>query len=91
MMKNMNEIGKLYQTHIGKTERPLAITVICILGFIGAGLSIPKVFSDIAKQIGNWFPHYSGSITAISLFCMIGLWFTKKWAIYAYICLVPFN
>lgn len=87
----MNEIGIVNQTHIGKTERPLAITVICILGFIGAGLSIPMVFSDIARQIGNWFPPYSGSIAAISLVCMIGLWFTKKWAIYAYTCLVTVN
>ncbi len=87
----MNQIGTLNQTHEGKIERPIAITVICILGFVGAALSIPMVFTDIAKQIGSWFPPYSGSIAAISLVCMIGLWFTKKWAIYAYICLVMFN
>jgi len=78
----MNQIGTLYQTHDDKIERPIAITVICIIGFIGAALSIPMVFSDIAKQIGNWFPSYSGSVAAISLVCMIGLWFTKKWAAY---------
>jgi len=87
----MNQIGTLNQTHDGKIERPIAITVICILGFIGAALSITMVFSDIARQIGNWFPPYSGSIAAISLVCMIGLWFTKKWAIYTYICLVVLN
>ncbi len=87
----MNQIGTLNQTHDGKIERPIAITVICILGFIGAALSIPMVFSDIARQIGDWFPPYSGSIAAISLVCMIGLWFTKKWAIYTYICLVVLN
>ena len=31
------------------SERPVAITIICILGFIGAALTIPLIFSDIAK------------------------------------------
>jgi len=87
----MNQIETLNQAHKDNIERPIAITVICILGFVGAALSIPMVFSDIAGQIGDWFPPYSGSIAAISLVCMIGLWFTKKWAIYAYICLVVLN
>jgi len=87
----MNQIVTLNQTHDDKIERPIAITVICIIGFIGAALSIPMVFSDIAMQIGNWFPSYSGSVAAISLVCMIGLWFTKKWAVYTYIFLVVFN
>jgi hypothetical protein len=87
----MNQVRSLNQAHEGKVERPIAITVICILGFVGAALSIPMVFSDIARQIGNWFTPYSASVAAISLICMIGLWFTKKWAIYAYICLVVLN
>jgi hypothetical protein len=87
----MNQVGSLNQAHEGNIERPTAITIICILGFVGAALSIPMAFSDIARQIGNWFPPYSGSVAAISLICMIGLWFTKKWAIYAYICLVVLN
>jgi len=87
----MDQIGILNQTNEDNIERPIAITVICILGFGGAVLSIPMVFSDIARQIGFWFPPYSGSIAAISLICMIGLWFTKKWAIYAYLSLVLLN
>lgn len=87
----MDQIGTLNQVHKDNIERPIAITVICILGFVGAALSIPMVFSDIARQIGDWFPPYSGSIAAISLTCMIGLWFTKKWAIYTYTCLVVLN
>ncbi|MEQ9305679.1 MAG: hypothetical protein RJQ14_17330 [Marinoscillum sp.] len=87
----MKEIGILNQTHDGKIERPIAITVICILGFIGAGLSIPMVLSDIARQIGDWFPPYSGTVGAISLICMIGLWFTKKWVMYAYTSLIVLN
>lgn len=87
----MTQIEISNQLSDGKIERPLAVTIICILGFLGTALSIPMVFSDIAKQIGDWFPPYSGAIAAISFFCMIGLWLTKKWAMYAYTSLVVVN
>ena len=38
------------------TARPVAITVICILGFIGAALAIPLIFSAAAREIGAWYP-----------------------------------
>ena len=72
-------------------KRPIAITIICIMGFVGAALTIPMLFSEIALQIGTWFPPYSVFITAISLVCMIGLWFTKRWAAYVYFGLVVVN
>ena len=72
-------------------ERPLAITIICIVGFIGAALSVPMIFSDIALQIGNWFPPYSGFVAAISFICMLGLWNTRRWAAHAYTALVIVN
>ena len=34
-------------------KRPTAITVICVIGFIGAAVTIPMIFSDIAGQIGS--------------------------------------
>jgi len=70
-----------------QSHRPFAITVICFLGFIGSALTIPMIFSKIAMNFGSWFPAFSGATAAVSLICMIGLWFTRKWAIYAYIVL----
>ena len=87
----MSEIGSLDPIHNGKIERPIAITIICVLGFVGAGLSVPMVLSDVARQIGSWFLPYSGSVVAACLACMIGLWFIKRWAIYSYVCLVVLN
>jgi hypothetical protein len=34
------------------STRPIAITVICILGFIGALVTLPLIFSDLARSIG---------------------------------------
>ena len=49
------------------TARPVAITVICILGFIGAALAIPLIFSATARGIGAWYPPYLGLTTLIGL------------------------
>ena len=72
-------------------QRPTAITVICILGFIGAALSIPLIFSSTAAGIGSWYPPYLGFSAVVGLICMIGLWKMKKWAVFAYTALVVIN
>lgn len=89
----MNDSEILDQPNGGtpKKERPVAITVICILGFIGAALTIPLIFSGIAKQIGSWYPPYLGLSSIIGLACMLGLWKMKKWAAYTYTGFVALN
>jgi len=72
-------------------KRPIAITVICILGFIGATFTIPLVFSDIARQIGSWYPPYLGFSAILGFICMVGLWQMKKWAAYTYTAFVALN
>jgi hypothetical protein len=73
------------------SPRPTAITVICILGFIGAAISIPVIFSDIARAIGPWYPPYLGFSALAGLICMVGLWKMRKWSVFAYTALVVLN
>ncbi|MDP2687978.1 MAG: hypothetical protein Q8O62_12195 [Aequorivita sp.] len=72
-------------------KRPIAITIICILGFIGAIFTIPLIFSDKASIIGSWYPPYLGFSAIVGLICMIGLWQMKKWAAYLYTGFVGLN
>jgi hypothetical protein len=72
-------------------QRPAAITVICILGFIGAALTIPLIFSSVASAIGAWYPPYLGLSAIIGLVCMIGLWQMRKWAVYLYTAFCVLN
>jgi hypothetical protein len=65
-------------------KRPVAITVICILGFIGAALSIPLIFSSTASNIASWYPPLLGLSAVVGLISMIGLWKMKKWAVFLY-------
>jgi glycerol-3-phosphate acyltransferase PlsY len=65
-------------------QRPAVIAVICILGFISTAFRIPLIFSDIAAQVGNWYPPYLVFSGLVGLACFAGLWMMKKWAVYAY-------
>jgi len=70
--------------NIMTNKRPKIITAICVIGFVGALATVPLVFSDIAKQIGPWYPPYLAFSAVVGLVCMIGLWMMKKWSIIAY-------
>jgi len=87
----MNEIGTLNHPNNERLQRPTVITIICIMGFIGTALSIPMVFSEIASQIGPWFGPYAGTVALANVVCMVGLWQTKKWGLYAYTMLIILN
>ena len=87
----MNQLGVLNQPNNEVLRRPMAITVICVIGFVGVGLTVPLVFSEMAKQIGAWFGPYAGFVAITNLICMIGLWRTKLWGLYTYIALVLVN
>jgi hypothetical protein len=86
----MEQQGILDQSTENK-HRPIAITVICVIGFIGAVFTIPMIFSPITRQIGNWYPPCLGLSALIGLICMIGLWKMKKWAAYTYTAFVVIN
>ena len=88
---SQEEILDDVQNQPEKGKRPVAITVICVLGFIGAALTIPLIFSDLARRVGDWYPPYLGFSAVLGLICMIGLWQMKKWAVYVYTGMVVLN
>ena len=74
-----------------RNQRPTAITVICVIGFIGAAVCIPLIFSEAAADIGDWYPPYLAFSSIIGFACMVGFWQMKKWATYTYAALVGIN
>jgi len=63
------------------TNRPTAITIICIIGFVGVIFSVLAFFSPIMSQLGElypWYPPYLGVSIVIGLICMVGLWMMKN-------------
>ncbi|NCT55976.1 hypothetical protein GW755_03990 [bacterium] len=65
-------------------SRPISITIICILGFLGILPSVFLVFSEAAKSIGSWYPPYLGLSIVFGLISFTGMWLMKKWGAYLY-------
>lgn len=74
-----------------KAKRPTSITVICVIGFLGALVAVSSIFSPASQQIGSWYAPYLGFSTVVGFVCMVGLWRMKKWAAYAYTGFAAFN
>jgi hypothetical protein len=60
-------------------EKPLAVTAVCIIGLINASQMINLIISPLAKQLGEVYPAYFTVSAIISLICIAGLWFLKRW------------
>jgi len=73
------------------TNRPIAITIICIIGFIGAALTLPAFFMEVMHSLPPWYPYLLGVSAVIGLACMIGLWMMRKWAVYTYTAFAAIN
>ena len=76
---------------VAPLERPTAITVICIIGFIGAGFTVPLLFLPTTWRIAPWYTPYLGVAAGIGLVCMLGLWRLKRWAVVAYTAFATIN
>ena len=71
--------------------RPTAITIICVIGFIGALVAVPVAFTDAARSIGTWYPPYLAISAGIGFCCMMGLWQMRRWAVFAYLAFCMLN
>jgi hypothetical protein len=65
-------------------KRPLAITIICCIGFIGGLTAIPMAFSPQAQAIGHLYPLFLLLSAVIGLICFGGLWMMRRWSVIAY-------
>jgi hypothetical protein len=67
-------------------ERPTIITVICIIGFIGAGFSLVllAMWDTLARKIGPWYPPFLLAAAAVGMVCFLGMWRMRKWSVLLY-------
>jgi hypothetical protein len=65
-------------------SRPVPVTIICVIGFLGVLVVIPLIFSAAARSIGAWFPAALAFNTVASFVSMVGLWQMRKWSVYLY-------
>ena len=53
--------------------------------------TIPLIFTDIARQIGAWYPPYLAFSAVIGAICMFGFWKMRRWAVFTYTALCVIN
>lgn len=72
-----------------KIKRPLALTVLCIIGFINNGLLVFGVFAVPGLQLlGIGVLSLVFSLGVLGLAAFFGLWKMRKWGLYVYIVTV---
>lgn len=73
-------------------KRPVIITIICILGFIGVAVVGGALVSEeqrteLLKQYGPAFVYTTGALTAFGAAGLAGLWMMRRWGAYIYIAM----
>lgn len=65
-------------------RRTAVVTVLCVVGFVGAALSVPGIFSGYARAVGDWYPVFLGWAVMSSLACIAGMWQMYRLGVYFY-------
>lgn len=66
-------------------KRPVALTIVCILGFTWILVTFPSVFSPDIKKLGVLMPAIYGLIVAATFISFIGVWHMKRWGAELYV------
>ena len=72
-------------------QRPVLITVACLVGCLGAAASLPVIFSDFAMAVGAWYAPYLAASVLVSTVCLAGLWKMRRWGAYLYVMVAVTN
>lgn len=71
------------------TIRPILVTIICIIGFLGGllfaiGVSLPSLRVALLSEFGRSSLLVLGFIWILSLVGLAGYWQMRKWGLYVY-------
>jgi hypothetical protein len=72
-------------------ERPVPITIICCIGFIGAPITMALAFLSSPPRVPEWVATYAFFGAFTRLVCMLGLWTMRRWGAFALAVLCLLN
>lgn len=72
-----------------KAKRPLAITVLCLWGALGAVMAAVSFFMPVYDEFPLWYPYAVTVSAAVGCLVWIGLWKMRRWAVMLYAILFP--
>lgn len=65
-------------------RRPTVITVICVLGFVGAPFIAFNLITALARPTRSPFHFYYAGVVAVNLLAFVGIWRMRKWGVILY-------
>lgn len=72
-------------------KRPLFVTVICILLWLGTLVALITLGSESNSRIASWYPAYNASYVLLQAACAVGMWLMKRWGFVGFVVLVTAN
>jgi len=66
-----------------KPERPLVLTLICILGFASCSLGMILVYTPAVLSMGKVYALFRSLSFTSLVVCYGGLWMMRRWAVWA--------
>jgi uncharacterized membrane protein (DUF2068 family) len=66
-------------------ERPLLISILCCLGFLGVISSPLTITKPWVRAVGRGYQVYLVAHYAVMLAAFIGMWKMKRWGVYLFI------
>lgn len=71
-----------------QNQRPVAITIICVIGFVGLAIGVPALLALVAMgattTLPGWYLPYLALTLVVGLVSLIGMWKMKKWGALLY-------
>jgi len=68
-----------------QVDRPIPITVICWIGFVGAPLTMALAFFSSSSKVPEWVAAYAFFGPVFRFVTMLGLWRMRRLAVFALI------
>ena len=75
------------QPAIVESRRPIILTIVCILGIVGAIANLWRVFFGGPSIFGQWLLVTLGVSAVVTIISMVGVWLMRRWAVYTYVVL----
>lgn len=66
-------------------QRPLILTLLCVLGFLGCFLKMYYVFSSEIRSVSIWYPSFISLSTLLLMVALFGLMQMRRWGFILYI------
>ena len=72
-------------TQSSANTRPMVLSILCGLGFVGCFLKMILIISPVVQSHGQLYAVYLCLSSVLLIGCLAGIWLMKRWAFWAFL------